>query len=115
MGWILTLLQSLPAILAAISQIWAIIGPLLNHQKAAAMALAGQAVSATDYHTYVTAQGAGFTALAAALACCQPTANRAFGLLKKIQQQRAAAEKAAELQEAIDALPAPLRDKILGK
>lgn len=115
MSWLTVILQSLPAILAAISQLWAIIGPLINHQKAAAMAAAGQAVSAADYHTYVTAQGAGFTALAAALACCQPTANRAFGLLRKRIADQQAAALAAEIEEQIESLPAGLRDKLRGK
>lgn len=98
MGWITAILQALPAILAAISQLWAIIGPLINHQKAAALAAAGQAVSSTDYHVYVTGQAGAFTALALGLACCQPTANRAYKLLRQHTQQQAARMRAEELK-----------------
>lgn len=114
MGWILTLLQSLPAILAAISQVWAIIGPLINHLKASTLAASGEVVATTDYHLYVTAQAAGFTVLALALACCQPTANRAFRLLRQRHQQRALAEQADELREQIEALPACHRERVFG-
>lgn len=67
MGWLVTLLSSLPALLAFISQLWAIIGPLLTHTRAQGFAAAGQAFSATDYNLLVYGQGGGFTALAAFL------------------------------------------------
>ncbi len=67
MSWIATLLSSLPALLAFISQLWAIIGPLLTHTRAQGFAAAGQAYSATDYNLLVYGQGVGFTALAAFL------------------------------------------------
>jgi len=105
MGWITAILQALPAILAAISQLWAIIGPLINHQKAAALAAAGQAVSSTDYHVYVTGQAGLFTAVAAGLACCQPTANRAFRLLRQQSQRQAARLRAEELRNELASLP----------
>ena len=115
MGWISLILSSLPALLAALSSLWAVIGPWLTHKAAAATAGTEHAMSSTDYTVYTWGQGGFAVALAGVAMALRPTAIEMHKQFMKVQTQRAHAARVAELRDEVELLPMASRNELFGK
>lgn len=75
MSWITTLLQFLPVLMGAITQLMPLIQAIINAINHKSAALAGRAMAESDWWLYVPGQALAGTAGMAALLCLQPRAN----------------------------------------
>ena len=115
MGWITTLLQLLPAIMAAFTQLMPLIQAIINAftHKAAT----GNWVAATDpnWLLYVPGQTLIGTAIAGVILCLQPRANEMARFwreakeaerigLAQLQESRKQAAKAFQLRSELESL-----------
>lgn len=91
MGWVTTFLQMLPAIMAAITQLWPLIQGIINALKLKATTGSMMAASSTEWWLYCPGQALAGTAGMALLLCLQPRSNA----MARAWRKEKAAEQAA--------------------